>query len=496
VSPARLAVLLSLVVAGSALAFGTVEPWAREWLRFAALALFAGALFSSAREDGRARAAVAMVLPALALLLWAGLQAVPLPAGVVSTLAPGNAAVFAATVPGNGGAAIPGFLVAKSRALGVVVEPGELPPAVPDKGDRTVGRTLSLYPAATRGAILTWLTPLLVFLTAAAVARDATGRYRLLWGISLTTGLFGLIGLVQVLYWNDKLLWFRALPVDAQPFGPFVNPNHYAGFVEMGLLCTLGLVLAVIARAGDGLGLAALRTAATDREWAQPRLAILGLCALLGAAGLAGSGSRGGWIAFTVGVIGLFAVRKFRSLIPLLIVCVVLLGVGVGLFARLGSGSRATAASPIHETRIDPSFDERMDTYGRTFELLQDNLAGSGLGTFAWAYKRYQRQGEWQDVAETHNDYLQLVAETGVVGAGVLVWALAVFLLRVVRPVLRSVARPTTAGVLMAVVAMLVHSLIEFNLQIPAVHAMFATVAGVLAAAAADRLPESQENNA
>ena len=61
------------------------------------------------------------------------------------------------------------------------------------------------------------------------------------------------------------------------------------------------------------------------------------------------------------------------------------------------------------------------------------------------------------------------------------------------RPILRMPARPTTAGALIAVVAMLVHSLIEFNLQIPAVHALFAALLGILAAAAVDRAPRVEE---
>jgi O-antigen ligase len=66
---------------------------------------------------------------------------------------------------------------------------------------------------------------------------------------------------------------------------------------------------------------------------------------------------------------------------------------------------------------------------------------------------------------EAHNDYLQLAVETGVVGIALLLWGLAVLL--------RSLRDPWLGA---AVIGALVHSAVDFPLQIPAVAALFFTV--------------------
>lgn len=56
---------------------------------------------------------------------------------------------------------------------------------------------------------------------------------------------FGLaiFAIIQKATWNGKLYWFRELSLGGEPFGPFVNRNHYAGFINMLIPLSLGLAV-------------------------------------------------------------------------------------------------------------------------------------------------------------------------------------------------------------------------------------------------------------
>ena len=97
---------------------------------------------------------------------------------------------------------------------------------------------------------------------------------------------------------------------------------------------------------------------------------------------------------------------------------------------------------------------------------------------------------------QAHNDYLQLMTETGALGAIVIAWAVFAFLWRVALPLARATTpfRWTTAGCLSAVLATLVHTVFDFSLQIPAVALEFAVTVGLLTAIAtgvSESQPES-----
>ena len=109
-------------------------------------------------------------------------------------------------------------------------------------------------------------------------------------------------------------------------------------------------------------------------------------------------------------------------------------------------------------------------------------VLGVGLGDFETAYPRYQSfpTNLWIDHA--HNDYAEAVAETGLVGALLILSALALFLRLVFRDwgrPLRSQANWVRLGAAIGCCGMLVHSFLDFNLHIPANAAWFAVLAGI-----------------
>jgi O-antigen ligase len=227
-----------------------------------------------------------------------------------------------------------------------------------------------------------------------------------------------------------------------------------------------------------------------------PRLIVLGGCAILGLAGLVLSRSRAGSLAFAVGFLSLLVLRRLKGRFAVVVILAVCVGLAVGIVSWSGGRGGAGLSTPFAASSVDPSLAMRWDMWGRTLQIAKDfPIVGSGLGTFRYVYTRYERPGEWMSTDQAHNDYLQLVAEAGIVGALVLAWAVAAFLGRVVVPISRATTpfRWTTAGCLSAVVAILVHTVFDFSLQIPAIALEFAVTVGLLAAIATEaraRAPE------
>ncbi len=482
--------VLALLLGGSAFAFGAVEMWAGEWLRFGILVALGLVLWS--RPAGRVFGGpvLAVLIPGAALLVWAGLQLVPLSPGILRALSPKAATAYARTVPAGGGEALPGWLLAKARAEGVTVADGAAAPkGAADAGDPLVGRTLSIYPYGTRRAILAWVTMLAFVAVAARLSRNEFSRYRLLWVTGGWSGTVALVAFLHRLSGSDKVLWLRQRPSDSRPLGPFVNPDHLGGYVVLGLMVLAGLALALASRPTGRLDRRGIRLAVLERTWIQPRLLVLGVLAGVSVVGLYLSGSRGAWLGLVSGILFLFAGKTLgKRWIATAFVGVIAVGLCAGMIGHVFPGARMT---PHVSVAQDGSLALRLDAWAKTMDVVFDYpLTGTGLGTFQWAFVSYQREGEWQIWAEAHNDYLQLLSETGAVGLLLLLAFLALFISKVVLPAFDpapAARRWTTVGVGAAIFAMLVHTSVDFNLQIPAVGALFATLVGILAAAAADR---------
>ena len=103
-------------------------------------------------------------------------------------------------------------------------------------------------------------------------------------------------------------------------------------------------------------------------------------------------------------------------------------------------------------------------------------VLGWGLGTFPVVYPQFRSFYTNFFVNEAHNDYVQLLAEMGILGFGTMVWFLTVMYRHARRKITKwptEVSGATTLACTLGVVGILLHSLVDFNLQIPANAALF-----------------------
>jgi len=270
-------------------------------------------------------------------------------------------------------------------------------------------------------------------------------------------------GLVQALYGGVSAL---EIPGEAA-HGTFVNRNHYAGYLEMCLAVGLGMLIAnLTGRKAHSLR-QFLRDAAELILGPRMRLRLALVCMVIG---LVLSRSRMGNTAFfasllVAGVIGLaFSRRATRSMMILIASLIVIDVVIVGTYF-----GASQVVERIEKTTL--ATEDRPDIAGHTLEMWQAfPVFGSGLGSYQVVFPRFSGPEVPITPTHAHNDYLQFLAETGVVGILLLGAVVALSLFAALRAqYLRGdpLARGLAFGAVMGITAILIHSSTDFNLQMP-----------------------------
>jgi len=262
--------------------------------------------------------------------------------------------------------------------------------------------------------------------------------------------LVSVFGILQHLTFNGKLYWVRELTYGAIPFGPYVNRNHFAGLME--LLIPLALVPLVLGK--------------VRRE----RLAVVTLFAVMPIAALFLSASRGGIVSFCLqfALLVYLLLRRRGVTKHLLAVSAVLLTALI-IVTWLGVGRILQRFSSMQALEVTAGKRGAMRK-GAWHMLLDHPVAGTGLGTFQIAYPPYETLYDGKVVNHAHNDYLEALAETGVLGGLCCAWFLGVLVLKPFPLIRRSNLSFPGALQLSGVVAcagFLVHALVDFNLHIP-----------------------------
>ena len=425
------------------LAFGAVYPWGYWPLAAACGAAGVLGLWSSGRfrlAAGTRGVAAVMALVAVAALV----QLVPLPVAVLARVSPHAAALV--------------------NQLDVRVAHG------------LVGtHSLSVDPSATWRALALFLC---FGVTVLGVARCSTrGALRLAWFISWLGMAVALIGVVQKPLYAGAIYGFWTPLMHGTPFGPFVNKNHFAGWVVMAIPLALGGFCAMVNRARvAGVRDRLLWLSSRDGNRAVQAVFAVVLMALA----LALTLSRSGMVSLAAALIvcGWAGVRRHRAgtMRPLVVGCVVL-----ALFVAVDWAGFDTVVARF-DAADTAALSGRIPIWRGATSMAADFWGtGSGLNTYGTATLFYPVVVPAHHLREAHNDYLQLAVEGGLLlGAPVLI-AIAAFVIAVRR---RFAASGDSAywvrlGAVGGIVAVAVQSAVDFSLQMPGNAALFATLCGV-----------------
>ncbi len=451
------------------LAFGTVEPWSiaiMEWgIVTLALVFWLGRLWPGREATTGNSAFTGLEIPLGSFLLFCVLQTVPLPMHLLQRISPGSAHMYER--PGNALA-----------AAGDTVGSGGAPvPAVPRDSEGC--RPVSVSPRATWSRVqLVASFGALFLLTSWWGRRDRI--VFLLTAVTVVGFLVSLFGLVQFLTWNGKIYWLRKVP-PASSFGPFVNHNHFAGYVEMiiPVAISLALYLMEVRRARH--------RAADDRgRWGKGALALFAAVILIVA--LFFCLSRGGILSTLVSGCILFIIvwRRIgsrRVAWSLAAALPILAGV---LIAWIGPGIVTRQLATYATLENEASFRLRAMIWKRMIQEMPRYLwVGSGLGTFEESFAPFVPPGTPKRWDKAHNDYLQILWETGIVGGILVLVGLLMFVRRYWWPAFRSRVHPfdiLRMGIAVSLLAIAIHSLVDFNLQIGSNGFLCALLAGLMVA--------------
>jgi O-antigen ligase/tetratricopeptide (TPR) repeat protein len=457
-------VIVLLMVCVSPWAYGAVHP-GFEFLLFTALGtvllLWAGRILLASQLTWQ-KCPVALALAGLFLVgIW---QLIPLPSDWLASISPPTALLYEQLLPQQE------EVLPLNESRTVVT-----PPA---------GSTISLYPAATRRLVLELLA---VFLLFAAVRNNiaSPSSLRRLAVVMMANGtLLSLFAIVQFFSAKPNTLYWTVTAL-GHTFGPFVNRNHFACYVNMCLGLGIGFVLSRAARrpetqessAGSGQtrlssGLAAPLSTIGDLLQDPPTLAAcLALSFMLSAVAL--SLSRGAMLAFAGGMVLLALAMAITSRRPLrlgigIFMAAVLLALvswfGLDLIKdRLATLQKGEAAIP------------RLQIWERTWPMAMDfPLWGTGYGTYQQMERMYRTSGNEVELSydHVHNDYLELLVEggalallLGLIAIGATYWYGVIAMGRRDHPRTGGLV----AGALLGFTTLVLHSIGEFGPHIPAI---------------------------
>jgi hypothetical protein len=347
-------------------------------------------------------------------------------------------------------------------------------------GGQAAGHALSIDPVKTATGLLL-LCCLGVFLVGLTARLDDRLTVRIVQAVIILGGLVAVIAIAFAGNHTGKVYGFWQPQSRGLPFGPFVNRNHFAGWMLMSTLIGFGYF--------TGLLTQAVRSA---RSWRQrvvwlssadgSRVIGIGAALIAMIASLLLSMSRSGiaCLVFGLAVIGFRAGMKgFNAKGKLAYASGLVLLVFV-LVARVGADGMADRFG----TWRDDSLSGRLGAWRDAITLMrQYPVTGTGLNTFGVAMLFHQSTHLDELFAEAHNDYLQLAVEGGLL-VGIPALALIVVTCAAIRRRFREGDRGThlrwiRVGAVTGMLAVAIQEAGDFSLQMPANAAMFCVLAAI-----------------
>jgi O-antigen ligase len=448
------------------LAFGTVHAWACTVMELTVLFLLLVWLLKliylnrSFPEFRLSLVKTPLNLPLCLFFLLVLFQMVPLSPSVIERISPNTCDLYIQTVPGYG------------------VQETDL-----NASDKiSACRPLSIYSHDSRDELLKVLACVAVFLLIINNINTRDQMRRLVLAIIITGTIVAFLAILQMLSGTNKIYWFWLSKYKiGNYFGPYVNPNNFAGYMGMVIPLGIGLLIAhLFNRSFIPAGSWRHRLSVIESHLSKNSLlmfiiVIMGLSLIL-------SLSRWGVLCFLFSMVFFFTIlgmkksqRKKRK------IGAVILGLIFAMLVWIGIDPVLKELSTLADIRF--ASDTRTVIAKDTLDIAGDfPFFGVGLGNFQHIYSKYSTLTGKQVCTHAHNDYMEMLADTGWPGA-VLFFGGILFLLIKTLMLWHRRKDPFVTGIALGgvtgAVFLLLHSTVTFNFHIPANAMLFFIILGL-----------------
>ena len=326
---------------------------------------------------------------------------------------------------------------------------------------------LSFFPFLTQIEFFKWLTliGLFIFLLRWKSLRQSDRATKRLIVVVMMVGVLeSLYGIFEFFSGHRHILYMEAESLVSAVTGTFINRNYLAGYLLMVIPAGIGFLFSREVVQDSRYGSWRERLSSLDGK-----TLLIGFGVIVMILGLLLSASRMGILSLLLSFsLVSFLFRNPEKEKRFSKTAVLIFGLALLWAALIGLDAVISRFFNVPE-----SFEDRWKIWVNTFQIFKDfPLFGSGLGTFVQVFPMYRSFHILGLVTHSENDFLQLLSDVGILGTGLLA-ALFFFLLFKAISGIRVLSRRQPAryiglGGLVGILALMFHSLVERNIQVPA----------------------------
>lgn len=299
--------------------------------------------------------------------------------------------------------------------------------------------------------------------------------------IYLATAI-AVLAIIQRVGSPDKIYWFRSVPSNASPFGPWVNPNQYAGF--MGMVIPLAFAVFIYYKPRVKHGESFRRRMFDFFTMPGTNLHFLmGFATVSMSLSVFISLCRGGILALIFSICIFLILHHSRRSHPgkvgvWIVITSVVVAVSWFGWERVFSEFNNSVNATGHLE------DGRFDIWNDSYTVIKAYFPfGSGFGTFVDVFPSVKTFSSFLIFDHAHNDYIELLTDGGIIGFTLAAWFVLAVLKhgwKMIRARRNLYAVLLGIGALTALLAALIHSVIDFNMHNGAIGLYFFFVCGFL----------------
>ena len=364
-------------------------------------------------------------------------------------------------------------------------------------------KRISLNPWETRGELLKLLTYVMIYFLVANNFKGKDRKNKLILCIIIIGFIEASYGIIQ--YVSGEKMIFRLRRMNYAKdrlISTFPSADHFSAYIKMCIFLSISYLIYFFDKVNRNRGfefrrrrkgskrgkrtLNSLREArdfiSSEKNWEKKIMLIFAIIIMIVA--LIFTKSRGGILSFLVSIIFLGIIfflrgslKKHLWTISLIIIITLIFGFWIGF-------------TPVFDRYLNFSMKEeleegRFSIWKSTYNIFKDYpILGTGFGSFVYVFPSYSLRSNQLEVNHAHNDWLELLSDTGILGLltmGSGVFYLSIFSLRNVLKTKSDSQIWIFLGGYTAILSIVIHSFVDFNLRTSANAFLVAVIIGMLA---------------